>query len=77
MGDNANEGAGTVIVGWLALCFVTGESITGLIFLVVGLFWILPTIWDKYISKTFAGDTSRLLLFLAALCIILAIYYML
>lgn len=69
-----DEGAGVLIICWVAICIVTGQSLAGLLFLIVGVLWVIPSVWDRYVSKTFDNDTNKILMLIAILCLILAIF---
>jgi len=63
--------------GWAILCLLAGHSFTSIVFILVGMFWILPKIWDNFIAKSLDNNSVKLLMFIAVLCIICAIYCLL
>lgn len=71
---NKDSGIGMLIGLWILICLITGHSLTSLIFFLVGIFFIAPFVWKNFISKGFEGSASKILMFIALLCLIFAIF---
>lgn len=59
---------------WIVLCAISGGSVLGCVFLIVGMLWLAPHAWNIFISKTFEDKIPRALLMVFVILIILGIF---
>lgn len=70
-------GNGSLALGllvWMGLCLIAGLPLLPCFFLIAAVFWLLPKIWYSGLSQTFENHLDRVLLFSAAILVVLALF---
>lgn len=74
MRSAGNGSLALALLVWMGLCLIGGLPLFPCIFLIVAVFWALPRVWYSGLSRTFENHTDRMLLFAAAILVVLALF---